>query len=117
MLVPAIGVTTLLVIASLTTRFAQDPEGRDHAAAADLAYKAMQWRETAAQDTEPTLRLQHAAYAMGYMHAARSLVRDDVLERRLGMNVSRLTRTIERHVMDARQTLRPRVSGMDDEKQ
>ena len=107
MLATAVGVTGVLVAASLLTRVAHDPEEGALDAAADLVYKATQWRETAVQDTDPALRLQHAAFAMAYMHAARSIARDAALERRTGMNVARAGRAMDRRVLEARQNLRP----------
>lgn len=111
MLATAVGVTAVLVAASLLTRVGHDPEEGTLDAAADLVYKATQWRETAVQDTDPTLRLQHAAFAMAYMHAARSIARDAALERRTGMNVARTSRAMDRRVVEARQNLRPDASS------
>ena len=107
MLVTAAAVTAGLVIVSLATRHTGDADATTTGAAADLVYAALQWRETAVQDTDPALRLQHSAAASAYMQAARMIARDEALEQAVGVSVARLARSMERRVVEARQNLRP----------
>lgn len=103
----AVSTVVALVIASVVTQIHPQSDNALVEAAADLVQRAMQWRETAVQDTDPALRLQHAASALAYMQAARSLARDGSIERRLGIDVARLSRSMERRVQEARQICRP----------
>lgn len=101
--------TVALAAVSLVARSWTDPDAAVVDAAADLVRRAAQWRDATAQDTDPALRLQHAATALAYIHAARALAHDASLERRTGVSVARLTRSAERAVVRARQSVRPDV--------
>lgn len=111
----AAGVTVGLVAASLAARSAQAPDAATTSAAAELAARAMQWRETAVQDSDPALRLQHMATALAYMHAARSLARDGDIEQLVGFDVARSMRMLEKRVTEARQSLRTRIGVPNEE--
>lgn len=113
LLVHAFGVTAVVVAGALAARAAAaDTHAHLDDAAADLVQRALQWREAAVQDTDPALRLQHAAAAHAYMAAARALARDTTLEQRVGVDVARLARSMERRVGEARQILRPHAPAM-----
>lgn len=107
MIAQAVSVTAFLAVASLLTRFSGETDASTLNAAVDLVYAAMQWREAAVQDNDPTLRLQHNSMAAALVQAARSMVRDDALEQRVGVSMSRLARSVERRVAESRQSIRP----------
>lgn len=71
-------------------------------AAVEFLQRAIQWREYATQDGHAGLRLQHAAMAVAMLDAARVLARERDLERASGMDVSRLARSFEAQLMEAR---------------
>ena len=107
-LAAAATVTLGLVAVSLATRCTGEADATTTGAASDLVYAALQWRETALQDTDPALRLQHSAAAAAFMQAARMIARDEALEQAVGVSVSRLARSMDRRVAESRQNLRPR---------
>ena len=102
------GVTTAgLLAVSLGTRMVSDPDAHVAEQATELVYRALQSRDLSAQDSDPVLRLQHCVAASTMLTAARMLTRDDELERAVGVDVSRLARSLDRGVREARQILRP----------
>ena len=72
-------------------------------AAVEFLQRAIQWREYSTQDGHAGLRLQHAAMAVAMLEAARSLARERDLERAAGLDVSRLARSLEAQLIEARQ--------------
>ena len=71
-------------------------------AAVEFLQRAIQWREYATQDGHAGLRLQHAAMAVAMLDAARGLARERDLERAAGIDVSRLARSLETQLSEAR---------------
>ena len=114
----AVATTAVLTMAVLLSKAAGEvgraPAHADRAA--ELLWQALHWRDVAAQDGDAALRLQHLAAASATLHAARTLARDADLERASSIDVSRLARTLEEHLRDARAAVvvappRPRPSA------
>ena len=103
----AVATTSALLLFSLTTKLLLETPDLTAAHALELLHQATHWREVAAQDADPALRLQHAATASTLLHAARTFARDAELERGSGVNVSRLARKLEAAVAEARQSVAP----------
>lgn len=99
--------TAGLLAVSLGTRMVNDPEAHVAEQATELVFRALQSRDLSAQDADSVLRLQHCVAASTMLTAARMLTRDDELERSVGVDVSRLARSLDRAVREARQILRP----------
>lgn len=105
------GATTgLLFAASLISKIVFDPHADASRSAYELLRQALHARDLAAQDADATLRLQHSTQAATLMQAARTLARDVDLERLSGIDVSRLSRSLETRVMEARQICAPPVA-------
>ena len=103
----AVTVTGLLLAGSLMCKLLGEDADAHHTPAAELFRQALHWREIATQDNDSALRLQHAASASAMLQAARTLLRDADLERATGMDVSRLARTLDAQLAEARQSVRP----------
>tara|TARA_Y100000813_G_C23848869_1_gene205581 strand:+ start:89 stop:439 length:351 start_codon:yes stop_codon:yes gene_type:complete len=101
----AVATTAALLVFSLVTKVLLETPDASGAHALELLHQAAHWREVAAQDSDPALRLQHAATASTLLNAARTLARDAELERGCGVNVPRLARKLEAAVADARQSI------------
>lgn len=71
-------------------------------AAVEFLQRAIQWREYATQDGNAGLRVQHAAMAVAMLDAARTLARERDLERAAGIDVSRLARSLDAQLIEAR---------------
>ena len=82
-----------------------DRDGRDGA-----PHRAPQWREHATQDSHATLRLPARRHGRGDAEAARSIARERDLERATGMDVARLSRTLDEHLAEARALIPPRAA-------
>lgn len=113
MLCNAAVVTSSVVLASVLSKSALSTTtshgARQHAH--DLARKAVHLKDVSLQDTSPVLRLQHAAQASAYLAAARLLVDGEELEYMLGMDVSRLEKTVESILAETRDALRPSLGA------
>lgn len=106
MLQHALTVTAVLVLVSLFSKLLAD-EHHAGGRTVELLQQALHMRDVATQDADPALRLQHAASAVAFLQAARTMARDADLERESGVDVPRLARSLEARVMEARQSVRP----------
>ena len=97
--------------ASALSKCMVQPSYPENERALELMRTALQWYELGMQDTDPTMKLQHVAQAHAFLQSARTLVPDSVLERGSGMDVERLTRTLDVAVKDARALLSARKSS------
>ena len=96
----------LLLIALISKVMYEDARATSSTtgAAVELLQRAIQWREYATQDGNASLRLQHAAMAAAMLEAARSIARERDLERAAGIDVSRLARSMDAQLTEARET-------------
>ena len=103
----AVSVVLVFLVLSVLNRIMMDGSLRNNVKhASDLLQRTMHWSEMATQDREAAVRLQHSAMAMAYLDAARSMSRDDELERACGVDVDRLAKTVDDMVTESRRTLR-----------
>ena len=95
----------LLLIALISKVMYEDARATSSTtgAAVELLQRAIQWREYATQDGNASLRLQHAAMAAAMLEAARSIARERDLERAAGIDVSRLARSMDAQLTEARE--------------
>lgn len=106
MLTQAVSTTAALFLAAVLSKILLDShDAGGHAS--ELMRQALHWRDVSVQDSDPVLRLQHAATAAALLSAARGLCGDADLERASGMDVPRLARSLETAVVNARQFLKP----------
>ena len=113
MLGQATSTTAILVVVSVIAKVIYEDAratSSTTAAATELLHRALQWREYATQDRHAGLRLQHAAMAVAMLEAARSIAKERDLERATGMDVSRLSRSLDAQMNDARGLLSVRPS-------
>ena len=96
----------LLLVALISKVMYEDARATSSttSAAVELLQRAIQWREYATQDGNASLRLQHAAMAAAMLEAARSIARERDLERAAGIDVSRLARSMDAQLNEARDT-------------
>ena len=106
MFAQAVSTTTVLFLVALLSKLLYEPGHETASHAHELLRQAVHLRDVAQQDTEPTLKLQHAAAAAATLQAARTIARDTDLERASGLDVPRLARSLDTLVTEARrQTL------------
>lgn len=104
MLVPATAVTSAVVLAALLTKlFDADASGGAAAIAVDLVRQAAYWEEVAEQDADRSLQLQHLSMALALLQAARTLLPDNELERKVGHSVARVQHELEQRITSLRQ--------------
>jgi hypothetical protein len=107
MFAQAVSTTTVLLVVSLLSKLLYEPSHEGASVSHELLRQAVHLRDVALQDADGTLKLQHAAAAAATLQAARTLARDADLERASGLDVSRLARSLDGHVADARRALLP----------
>ena len=95
----AVRVTMGLLIAVIVIK-AMDPyvsntSEKEHNIARNLLEQANQWYLVSIQDTNSSSKYQHISYAAAYLHAARYVVNDAVLERLTGIDVHGLQTAID----------------------
>ena len=95
----AVRVTIGLVIVVMVIK-AMDPyvgntSEKEHTIAKNLLEQANQWYLVSIQDTNSSSQYQHISYAAAYLHAARYVVNDAVLERLTGIDVHQLQAAID----------------------
>lgn len=105
LLAQAVSTTVVLLATALFSKLLLDVNEPTASAARELLTQALHRRAMAAQATDPALRLQYAAGAATLLQAARTVLRDEELERATGRDVTRLARSLEHQVSEARQTL------------
>lgn len=101
----AIATTTTLAIVCLASKTMTQPLTLDRQKAAELLRNCLHWRDLSVQDTDATLRLQHATTAATFLQSTRILVRDADIERMSGMDVNRLAQALEASIGDSRKLL------------
>ena len=57
--------------------------------------QTVKWLSLSSQDKNASTSLQHATYAMAYLNAARHVASDTVLERLSGLDIHKLSRSID----------------------
>lgn len=110
MLAQAASTTAVLFLASLLCKLCYEGAESSPSSAAELLREALHWRDVAAQDTDPAMRLQHAASAAAMLNAARMVAKDVVLERASQLDVPKLAKTLESDVAEARKAVPSKVA-------
>jgi len=95
-------VTSILVVVSLLSRLLVDSSNAS-SKGAYLLEKAMYWYDVAQADDDDTLRIEHCATAVAFMDAAREVATDNELETAAGIDLSKLSRRLERSLVVARE--------------
>jgi hypothetical protein len=70
--------------------------------AIEMFQNAMYWDEVTQQDANAIVRLEHAAMAYAWFHAARAVAGDRTLERSTGACMTATLKTLERSLQEAR---------------
>ena len=109
MITQAIFSTASLGFIAIVSRMLTENSVTDeHGAGMQLMYESLHWRDVALQDTDAIVRLQHSAMALAYLQGARSTTRDIVLERSLGMDINKFSKSVNSLVYEARGMLKVR---------
>lgn len=103
----AVTTTVILVLVSIASKMSLDATV-ERSQATELLRSALNWRDISLQDEETVTRLQHAVMAATFLQAARLACRDADLERTSGIDVSRLSRSIDTTVCESRDALATR---------
>ena len=95
-------VTSIVVVISLLSRLLVDASVVS-SKGTYLLDKAVYWHEMSEIDNDPILRLEHCAIAVAFINAAREHATDTELETSAGIDISRVSRRLERSLISARE--------------
>lgn len=111
MLAHVASTTCVLVAVVLFSKAASAVENPEKRRAKEMMSLCLHWREASRQDMDVVLRLQHAATAAAYLEAAKMLATVTEIEQSVGMDVSKLERSLEKSVKEAKAVLSSRRGG------
>ena len=74
-----------------------ETERRDKMIARTLMGQAKTWYDTSVQDKNPKLQSEHAAVALAYLHAARRVLNDSLLEQISGIDIHHFQNHLHNH--------------------
>tara|TARA_B100000989_G_scaffold163712_1_gene122311 strand:- start:23 stop:445 length:423 start_codon:yes stop_codon:yes gene_type:complete len=90
-----IGLLIVVLIIKAIDPYVGNTSDKEHDIARNFLEQANQWYLVSVQDTNSSSRYQHISYAAAYLHAARYVVNDAVLERLTGIDVHGLQSAID----------------------
>lgn len=90
-----VGLLVVLLLSKAADPYVTNTTEKEHAIAQNLLEQANQWYLISVQDTNSQAKYQHVAYASAYLHAARYVVNDAVLERLTGLDVHALQTSVD----------------------
>lgn len=92
-----IGLILVVMLVKAMDPYVGNTSDKEHSIAKNLLEQADQWYLVSVQDTNSSSKYQHISYAAAYLHAARYVVNDAVLERLTGIDVHKLQSAIDTH--------------------
>ena len=90
-----IGLVLVVIVVKAMDPYVGNTSEKEHSIAKNLLEQANQWYLVSIQDTNSSSKYQHISYAAAYLHAARYVVNDAVLERLTGIDVHQLQTAID----------------------
>lgn len=90
-----VGMIIVVIVIKAMDPYVSNTSDKEHKIAQNLLEQANQWYLVSIQDTNSSSKYQHVSYAAAYLHAARYVVNDAVLERLTGIDVHGLHTAVD----------------------
>ena len=101
MIAHALTTTSALAVVCILAKLLE-PHTGSYSHGVDLLQLCLHWKEVAEQDQDNIVQFQHLVTAQTFLAAARTTNKDDELERSVGVDVSRLSRELNRSILRSR---------------
>ena len=98
-------VTAGVLCASVAAKVMETPDATASNISTDLAQQALYWKDIACNDENLVIRLQHYITSATLLQVARSLSSDQELERVSGVDVAKVSRSVDNRIAKTRQIL------------